>query len=145
MVLCITRKSAGLFRGGESDVTVGEQACVFAAMLVCGAALGALYDGLALVRRMLRAGAVMTGMLDVSYGLCCGAGVVYLALCLRTEAFRLYVLLGAALGIGLYMSVIGMPVRILDAHIRKCVKKSRKVEDNCQEDAGKWELHANNM
>ena len=118
-------------------MTVGEQARVFAAMLACGAALGAFYDGLALVRRMLRAGAVLTGVVDMGYGLCCGAVVAYLALCLRTEAFRMYVLLGAALGVGLYMGVIGMPVRILDAHIRKCVKKSRKMEEKYRDDAGK--------
>ncbi len=124
-------------------MTVREQACVFAAMIAGGAALGVLYDALTLVRRLLRAGAVMTGALDMAYGLCCGAGVVCLALRLRAEAFRLYVLLGAALGIALYMGVIGMPVRILDAHIRRNVKKSRKVEEKCQNDAGKRESRAN--
>lgn len=122
---------------------VGEQACVFAVMIAGGAALGALYDALALARRLMRAGAVLTGALDMAYGLCCGAGVVSLALFLRTEAFRLYVLLGAAWGIMLYMCVIGMPVRILDRRIRECVKKSRKVEEKCQNDAGKRGSRAN--
>lgn len=125
-------------------MTVGEQAVVFAAMTAGGAALGMLYDALALVRRALCAGSVVTGMLDAGYGLCCGAGVAILALCLRAEAFRLYVFLGTALGWVLYMGIIGIPLRILDAGIRRRVKKSRKVEENYQDDAGKRNIRANN-
>lgn len=124
-------------------MTVEEQAFVFAAMIAGGAGLGMLYDVMALVRRALRAGPAITGIMDAGYGLCCGAGVALLALCLRTEAFRLYVMLGAALGWGLYMGAIGMPVRILDAGIRRRVKKSRKMEENCQNDAGKRIVRAN--
>lgn len=130
-------------RDGESDMTVGEQAIVFAAMTAGGAALGALYDVLALARRALHAGPVITGMLDTGYGIACGAGASLLALCLRTEAFRLYVMLGMVLGWTLYMAVIGLPVRYLDAGIRTRVKKSRKVEENYQDDAGKRNARAN--
>lgn len=117
-------------------MTVREQAYVFALMTACGVALGAVYDALKLARWTLSAGGALTGVLDVLYGLSCGAGVILLALRLGTDAFRLYVFVGAALGMALYAGFIGMPVRILAGHVRKRVKKSRKVEEKCQNDAG---------
>lgn len=134
----------GSLCGGKSNMTVGEQARVFAAMIACGAVLGVLYDVMALLRRMMRAGPVLTGALDLLYGFCCGAGVVLFSLRMQAEAFRLYVLSGAALGLAVYFGTIGIFVRILDVRIRRYVKKSRKMEEKCQNDAGKWNSRANN-
>lgn len=124
-------------------MSAAEQAYVFAWMTACGAALGAAYDALGAARRVLRAGGVMTGLLDVLYGLGCGAGVIGLALYLRVEAYRLYVLLGVGAGMGLYAGLIGMPVRVLASRIRKSVKKSRMMEEKCQNDAGECKDPAN--
>ncbi|MBR3795041.1 MAG: hypothetical protein IKK34_03280 [Clostridia bacterium] len=124
-------------------MTVGEQAYVFAVMTAGGAALGMLYDVLALLRCALRAGGLLNGVLDGVYGLGCGVSAVLLALRMQAEAFRLYVLLGILLGLALYMGMIGAPVRVLAANIRMRVKKSRKMEEKCQNDAGKWETRAN--
>lgn len=125
-------------------MSVGEQAYVFAWMTACGVALGAAYDVLGAMRRILRAGSILTGLLDMLYGLGCGAVVVVLALYLCVEAYRLYVLLGIGAGMGIYAGLIGIPVRILASHIRKSVKKSRMMEEKYQNDAGECEDPANN-
>lgn len=122
---------------------VREQALVFAAMGLCGFALGALYDLLGGLRRLLRAGQAITGALDVLFGLAFAAGVTAAALRLHTEAFRLYTLLGTALGMVLYAAAVGMPVRILYGAVERCVKKSKKRTEKSGTLAGKWKTGAN--
>jgi len=92
-------------------MTPEEQARVFLAMVLCGAALGAVYDALLLLRRWLLRGRAWRSALDVLFGLLCAAGVIVAALRLRTEAFRWYVLLGTAAGMGLEQISLGVLLR----------------------------------
>lgn len=100
-------------------MTVAEQARAFLAMALCGAALGAADDVLALFRR----GAALTALADIGLGLLAAAGVIAAALVLQCEAFRLYVLLGVACGFALYRASLGTIVRFLAKRIGKLSKK----------------------
>ena len=116
-------------------MTVMEQARVFGAMGICGAALGAVYD---VLRLILRGG--FMPVLDLALGVAAAAGMILTALMLETEAFRLYAFAGVLLGIGLYMLTIGAIIRKMSGVVRNFVKK----EDFCikngavmQENTGK--------
>ena len=65
-----------------------QQAQVFAAMMLCS-----------------------DGVLDLCFGPVWALGMIAAALCLQTEVFRLYVLLAAAAGMGLYFACPGLRVR----------------------------------
>lgn len=101
-------------------MSVWNQGRVFAAMMLCGAALGLMYDVLAFCRR----GRMMTAIADLLLAPL-GAGVVIAAaLLLRCEAFRLFVLMGMAFGWMIYALSLGTIVRFL---IKGLAKMSKKV------------------
>lgn len=100
-----------------------DQARVFLAMVLCGAGLGVVYDAMTLLRRGLRLGRVMTGALDICFGVACAAGIIVTALILRTDAYRLFVFAGTTLGFALYEGSVGTIVRYVSKSVHKCVKK----------------------
>lgn len=101
-----------------------EQARVFLAMAVCGAALGVAYDGLALLRRGLRLGPAATGVLDLAFGALCAAGMICVALVMQVDPFRWYEFAGVATGMLLYALSMGTFVRFVSKTVRKVIKKS---------------------
>ncbi len=103
-----------------------RQAQEFAAMAMTGALLGAAYDALGLLRR----GRWSAAASDALFGLCCAAGVIAAGLALQCEVFRLYVLLGAALGFAAYQLTLGKGIRLLCAGMRALSKKGRNPEEN---------------
>ena len=105
-------------------MTVAEQARVFLAMALCGAACGALYDALAALRFVLHAGPVLTGLLDLIYGPVCALGMIAVGLALQAEAFRLFAFAAVALGMTLYACTIGTSVRIVCRCVQRVVEKS---------------------
>lgn len=116
-------------------MTAAEQAEVFAAMFLCGAALGVTYDLLGAARR----GNVSTAAADLFFGVLCALAITGTALALRRDAFRLYVFGGTALGFSVYMLTLGTVVRILKGIIRKRsnkVKDQTKIFTNVQENDG---------
>lgn len=99
-------------------MTVAGQARALAAMVACGAALGAAYDALGLLRRALRAGGVLTGALDMLWGALGAIAVIAVGLRLQIDPLRGYVLAGVLAGLGVYALVIGMPARRLSRAMR---------------------------
>lgn len=108
---------------GGSAVTVEQQLRALCAMAVAGFTLGALFDGMTLLRRALSAGRLLTGLMDLLFGVCCALGIVLTALVLRIDPYRLYVFAGLALGMGAYAATIGTLVRILQKRTQKIVGK----------------------
>ena len=105
-------------------MTVEQQARALAAMVACGAALGAACDLLGLLRRALRAGRVLTAMLDLLWGVLSAAAVVTVGLWLRIDVLRGYVLAGVAAGIGAYALLAGLPARRMARTICEMRKKT---------------------
>lgn len=93
-------------------------------MLVCGAGLGLLYDLGRGLWRLCRGGRLMEGVLDLGFGVLFALTVSAAALHLRTNPFRLFVLLGTAAGGGLYAGTLGLLFR------RRGAKKVRGTEQN---------------
>ncbi len=105
-----------------------EQARVFAGMLLTGGLLGAAYDALMLLRLLIGAGCVLTGALDLGYGMLCAAGICLSALIMQVEAFRWYVFAGTLCGMGLYFGSVGSLIRLA------CRKGRTKKAKNRGED-----------
>jgi len=119
-------------------MTVMEQARVFCAMAICGAAAGAAHDVLRIIL-----GGGPAHVRDLALGVITAAGMILTALFLETDAFRLYAFAGVLLGIALYMATIGTIVRKVSQLVRKNVKKSGSVHKKSRRDAGKTRESAN--
>lgn len=104
-----------------------EQLRIALAMLACGAALGAAYDALYLLRRAFLPGRAALHALDLFYGVLFAAGVAGAALALRADVLRWYVLLAAALGAGAYRMSAGAALRLLLDAAGRFWRKSRKA------------------
>ena len=100
-------------------MTVEQQLRALCAMAAAGFTLGALFDGMTLLRRALSAGRILTGLMDLLFGLCCAVSVILTALVLRIDPYRLYVFAGLALGMGAYAATIGTFVRIIQKRAQK--------------------------
>lgn len=109
-------------------MTPQEQLRVFLAMTLCGAALGAAYDALWLLRIALFRGKIALAAADLLFGLLCAAGMTAAALILETDAFRLYTLAGAASGMALYRASAGTALR-LGVHLMGKMIKKRAARD----------------
>lgn len=105
-------------------MTVTEQAQLFWAMMICGAALGAVYDGLGGLRLLLGGGAVSAAAADILFGLLCAGAMIAAGLQLQQDPFRLYAFAGAAAGFAVYMTTLGTIVRYLRRKSYTYVKKS---------------------
>ena len=101
-------------------MTVAEQASAFAAMMLCGAGVGAAHDLLAVCRK----NTAWTALADLTLGMIAAMGVIAAGLALRCDPFRLYAILGVAVGWGIYRFTLGTIIRIL---IRLFMKLSIKV------------------
>lgn len=82
------------------------QARVFLSMLYCGLLIGAWYDLLAVVRRVLEAGRYLTAFLDMVFSLGVAVALVGFLLLTNFGEMRGYCLLGAACGAVLYALTI---------------------------------------
>jgi len=103
-------------------MTPAEQARAFAAMLLCGVCLGAAYDLLGTLRRVRGLCAVT----DVLFGVLGAAGIIWTALRLECEAFRLYAFAGAAGGMTLYGATVGAAVRRISAAARRSTVRRKE-------------------
>ena len=103
-------------------MTVAEQTRVFLSMVLRGAGIGAVHDLLAVIRR----GALLTMAADMLLGFVAAAGVISAALLLRCDAFRLYTLLGVAVGWMIYAFSMGTIVRALT---KSFIGLSKKVKN----------------
>lgn len=95
-----------------------EQARIFLAMALCGAAVACVYDGSLVLRRALELGHVLSGALDLAMGALSAAAMALTALRLRIDPLRLYAFAGVAVGFALYRASVGALVRHADARIR---------------------------
>ena len=80
-------------------------------MALLGAGLAAVYDLLCGLRRMLRAGRVMTAALDLAFGALCAAGIIAAGLMLQEQITRGYLHAGTLCGAALYAGTAGTAVR----------------------------------
>ena len=102
-------------------MSVADQGRVFLSMMICGIAIGTAHDLLGVVRR----GIVLTGAADLLLGVLSAAGVIGAGLMLGCDPFRLFALMGAALGLAIYEGSVGTIVRYLT---KRCVSLSKKVK-----------------
>lgn len=100
-------------------MTTGEQARVFLAMAICGAATGVLNDLLSVLRR----GMILTTIADLLLGIFLAVGVICTGLALACDPFRLYAFAGAAMGWLIYWLSLGTIVRVLTQTLGKLSKK----------------------
>lgn len=100
-------------------MTVADQARAFLGMALCGACIGAAYDMLGLCAR----GAIAAAAADLALGVLGALCVIAAGLRMQCEAFRLYTLLGVALGWGMYAGSLGTVVRKLTKRSTKCQNK----------------------
>lgn len=100
-------------------MTVAEQARAFAAMMLCGAGVGAVHDLLAVCRK----NTAWTAAADLALGLIAAMGVIATGLALRCDPFRLYTILGVAAGWGIYRFSLGTIVRALIGFFTKLSTK----------------------
>ena len=95
--------------------TVGQGA-LFIWMMLCGVVIGAWYGVTALLRRVLQAGFLLSLACDLLFGL--GGTAILLGFMIMGNygQVRLFSILGAALGFGLFMFALANPAkRLLDA------------------------------
>lgn len=114
-------------------MTVGDQARVFAAMILCGTCTGAMHDMLGIFRQ----NAFFTGTADLMLGVICAASVIAAGLMLGCDPFRFYALLGVGLGWTIYMFSLGIIVRFLKRNfiqlsekVTKLAKKEKSLQEN---------------
>ena len=81
--------------------TVGQGA-LFVWMMLCGIVIGIWYALTALLRRILQAGFWLTLFCDLTFGAGCAAILLGFMVLGNYGQFRLYMLLGAALGLALF-------------------------------------------
>ena len=105
-----------------------EQARIFLAMALCGAAVACVYDGSLVLRRALELGHVLSGALDLAMGALSAAAMALTALRLRIDPLRLYAFAGVAAGFALYRASVGALVRHADARIRS--RMTREAADS---------------
>lgn len=120
-------------------MTLQEQGRAFLVMALCGALLGTAYDMLGVLRR----GKLLTAAADLAFGPLAALGVIAAALYLRCEAFRLYTLLGVAVGLTIYFCSIGTFVRFIGAKMKNMsnyLKKVSKISGTRQENEGKTRI-----
>ena len=105
-------------------MSAGEQARAALYMMALGAAIGAGYDALALLRRITQAGRIRTGMQDLLLGAATAAGMTGVALKLRMSPYRFYAFAGVAGGMTVYFMTIGRSIRHLCHEKSKMCQKS---------------------
>ena len=103
-------------------MTPAEQARAFGAMLLCGACMGVVYDMLGIFRCVRG----LCAASDILFGICCASGIVWTALRLEMEAFRLYAFAGAAGGMTLYGATVGAAVRRISAAARRSTVRRKE-------------------
>ena len=94
------------------------QSYVFLAALFAGLVIGAWYDILRIVRRILAAGMWISLAADIAFGL--GAGLIAIV-CLYVSGYgevRLYSIMGMLCGCILYFAAVSRPLRAAGRTIR---------------------------
>ena len=107
-------------------MTPREELRVLLAMILCGAALGVVYDGLWMLRKAFFPGRAALAMMDLLYGPVCALGVIAAAFLLRVDALRLYILGGALCGMILQRITAGVFLRSMVQRVKKLAKKNGK-------------------
>ena len=100
-------------------MTPQEEARVLLAMMLCGAALAAVYDALWVLRNVFFRGKGAQATLDLLFGIVCAMGVIAAALRLRVDALRLYILFGVLCGMALERISAGFLLRRMVMTLKK--------------------------
>ena len=100
-------------------MTPQEEVRVLLAMMLCGAALAAVYDALWVLRNAFLPGKAAQAALDLLFGIVCALGVIAAALYLRVDALRLYILFGVLCGMALERISAGFLLRRIVLALKK--------------------------
>ena len=100
-----------------------QQARVFLAMALCGAAVAGACDGARALRRLLGMGGVLSGALDLLMGALAAAAMTLTALCLRVDPLRAYAFAGVAAGFALYRFSLGAFARAIHTAARRAGRR----------------------
>jgi spore cortex biosynthesis protein YabQ len=85
---------------------VAHQGVAFLYCAYVGMLLGVAFDTLSFVRRMIRAGKLVTALFDLFFWLLCSAAALYVLFVLSSGQVRVFLLAGMAAGGGLYAAGI---------------------------------------
>ena len=107
-------------------MTPQEELRVLLAMILCGAALGVVYDGLWLLRKAFFPGGAALAIADLLYGPICAVGMIAAAFLLRMDAFRLYILGGVLCGMALQRISVGAFLRLVIVRAKNLAKMNGK-------------------
>ena len=107
-------------------MTPREEMRVLLAMILCGAALGVVYDGLWMLRKAFFPGRAALAIADLLYGPICAVGVVAAAFLLRVDAFRVYILGGVLFGMALQRMSAGAFLRSVMMRAKNLAKMNGK-------------------
>ena len=108
-----------------------DQGWIFLLMFAAGAAIGALWDGLALLRRLLEAEFCLSLIADVFLGL--GAAAILIAAMLRANYGqpRAYMFLAAGLGAALYGIAVARPLHAVLRAVKRLERRAAaRVREN---------------
>ena len=111
-------------------MTPQEQLRVLLAMMLCGAALGAAYDALWLLRTAFFRGGAGQAAADLIFSLLCAGGVAAASVRLRVDALRFYTLAGTLCGMALYRASAGALLRSGVHGVKKMTKKVLRETKN---------------
>ena len=90
-----------------------DQGWIFLLMLGAGTAIGALWDALALLRRLLQAGFFLSLIADIFLGLGAAAILIFAMVRANYGQPRAYMFLAAGLGAALYGIAVARPTHAL--------------------------------
>ena len=109
------------------------QAEVFLATVYAGLAAGVAYDMLRLMRRFLRAGKLITAILDIVFWVI-AAGMVAVAAALSgEEGLRFYLILGMLCGMLLWAGGFRRLILIAEQTVHRSIKKKEgKIRQNVE-------------
>lgn len=107
------------------------QAQAFLATVYAGLAAGVAYDLLRLLRRSLRAGALITALFDFLFWVAAAALVVLAAVMAGAEGLRFYLLLGAGAGMLLWAAGFRQVIRGVERFVGRIFdrRKAGKAAD----------------
>ena len=99
---------------------------VLLAMILCGAMLGMVCDGLWMLRQAFFPGRAARVIMDLLCGPVCAVGVIAAAFLLRVDALRLYILCGMLCGMLLERISAGAFLRMMMRMVKKIAKTNGK-------------------
>lgn len=108
-----------------------DQGWIFLVMLAAGAAVGVLWDALALLRRLLEAGFFLSLIADILLGLGSAAILIFAMVRANYGQPRAYMFVAAGLGAALYGIAVARPLHAILRALRRALgRMAARLREN---------------